>query len=743
MKSYKNYNLKFMAKIGFVCIIILGLVFWIRDNPKQAETYQHSEDYVQMKEIPALLDFCYYSKEEWEKKIAKEGFQQIATTEAIRWILQQTGTLEHIDFSGKKGKFVTRQEWNIVYEQILDLLDEENTITIVEDVVLDIEGIYAICSSGTYEVGLENWDIQPMCALSFYIKNQQIIGIRDEKHTSAVIKNVYIDKVEEGKLHFLSNGGKYILQLAMADSERVVHQVCDLIWEEGVISRVQIKENTIQGNLITVNDTSIEIEGYGTIHRSENLPVYKTYGTIEENKLSDIVIANMNVKYVVAEDRVEAILLLEPAQISRIRVLLLADNNEIYRTNAYISGNSPFQIIKNEIAQEQAAGTVINIADQFSEGADASLQILPCQEQGELFLCDENGTKISKGYQGLLEIRSYEEGYTIVNELPIEQYLCAVVPSEMPSSYDLEALKAQAICARSYVYIQMGKGNYSNLGAHVDDSTNYQVYNKQDRDEKTTRAVLDTTGQILTYMGTPAEAYYFSTSAGVAGNGEAWNLTEDPQFGYLKNVYVKQEMGEPDLSKEDTFRQFIEYPDASFYECAMPYYRWKAVGDYTSEEVQAKIRSILTARKKVKPKCIVYRNQKQKKVKSIRKFGKLKSISVSKRSKSGIILQLQLEYEKGSVTVENEYSIRSVLGAGVTEVTLLDGSTRPMTLLPSAFAAMIPLENGTYSVWGGGYGHGIGMSQNGAEAMAKMGKSYQEILNFFFQNIEITSKLVE
>ena len=55
----------------------------------------------------------------------------------------------------------------------------------------------------------------------------------------------------------------------------------------------------------------------------------------------------------------------------------------------------------------------------------------------------------------------------------------------------------------------------------------------------------------------------------------------------------------------------------------------------------------------------------------------------------------------------------------------------------SDLTVLLPLENGAYSISGGGYGHGIGMSQNGAQAMAQSGKSYEEILKFSFQNIEL------
>ena len=88
--------------------------------------------------------------------------------------------------------------------------------------------------------------------------------------------------------------------------------------------------------------------------------------------------------------------------------------------------------------------------------------------------------------------------------------------------------------------------------------------------------------------------------------------------------------------------------------------------------------------------------------------------------------------------LKNEYNIRAVLGAGCKSLTLKDGSVRDgVSLIPSAFAVISPSPEGEYHIRGGGYGHGIGMSQNGAGKMAELGKTYKEILEFFFQNVEI------
>ena len=79
-------------------------------------------------------------------------------------------------------------------------------------------------------------------------------------------------------------------------------------------------------------------------------------------------------------------------------------------------------------------------------------------------------------YEGALEIWPVQEGFYLVNDLPFETYLKYVVPSEMPSGYSMEALKAQAVCARTYACKQLQSFDFPACEAHVDDSVIYQVY---------------------------------------------------------------------------------------------------------------------------------------------------------------------------------------------------------------------------------------------------------------------------
>ena len=131
-----------------------------------------------------------------------------------------------------------------------------------------------------------------------------------------------------------------------------------------------------------------------------------------------------------------------------------------------------------------------------------------------------------------------EQGIVLVNELPLEEYLYAVVPSEMPASYPQEALKAQAVCARTYAYRYILRAGIPELGAHVDDTTAYQVYHNIEEHAASTTAVKETDGVLLTYEGEAAGNYYYSTSCGTGTDVVSWQGGNGEEVPYLQGVRV-------------------------------------------------------------------------------------------------------------------------------------------------------------------------------------------------------------
>jgi stage II sporulation protein D len=248
----------------------------------------------------------------------------------------------------------------------------------------------------------------------------------------------------------------------------------------------------------------------------------------------------------------------------------------------------------------------------------------------------------------------------------------------------------------------MTDGKYAAFGANLDDTTAYQAYNDKGRKEVCDQAAADTKGQILTFEGDRIDCYYYSTSPGVTENLEVWEK-DSPAYLTVRN-FTEKEYG--DLSNAANFLSYIKAaPDS--YDSASPFYRWKAVLDLSGGSDPT--------------------------------FGTLKKVSVSRRTSAGYVCGLTVSFEYGSVLLENENEIRQFLGTYLKELTLSDGSTRSnFTTLPSACFAITETDGSTLYLTGGGFGHGIGMSQYGANAMGQEGMDYTAILSAYFPGTEIS-----
>lgn len=341
--------------------------------------------------------------------------------------------------------------------------------------------------------------------------------------------------------------------------------------------------------------------------------------------------------------------------------------------------------------------------------------IAPEKADGKLTVCNLERSSGTPSYRGTLEVECRGDGLLLVNEVTMEEYLYAVLPSEMPSSFGKEALKAQAICARSYAYTELMANRYAAYGAHVDDSVASQVYNNTGETEAAVLAVKETHGQVLFYEDTVAQCYYFSTSAGhTASAADVWeNAKEIP---YLS--------GKP-----------------TAYDAESPWYRWQTF--LSLKELETGINQALKTRYSVVPEQILTYDAVTGKYvsKPITETGAIKSIQVEERGKGGIATRLRIEGSKGVFLVKNEYNIRSMLAPLGKEIYRENGEgVTGTSLLPSAF---VVLQKGMYEgetgylLTGGGYGHGVGMSQCGADAMASAGYSCEDIIKEYYPGTEL------
>ncbi len=422
------------------------------------------------------------------------------------------------------------------------------------------------------------------------------------------------------------------------------------------------------------------------------------------------------------------------------------------------TGSKSLDVLRETQFETQAPmQSGIQLKSQSQAGTDARLTVLSIQRS---YGCPS--------YRGKLIITRRGDSVSIVNELPLEEYLYGVVPSEMPASYDIEALKAQAVCARCFAYTTLNSTKFADYGADLDDSTASQVYMNQAEDIKANQAVDDTKDMLLYYRDEIARTYFYSTSCGVTSDVEdvwgagstkhgAENMTnetdsknadentdgtmdtkyagkgdsESEDDGYLIPVFIQLRANSDaavptlaaqskDLSEEWQFRDFINMSDTSaYYEHANAWFRW---------QVYVPCNNLLNSIANVSSAY-----------KTGQINGTLTGIEVGERGTSGIVKFLNIYSSNGTMTIYGEYSIRKVLNISGQTITCADGTkVTNQTMLPSAYF-YIEAANQGWVLHGGGFGHGVGLSQNGAEAMSEDGLNYEDILAYFYPNTQLES----
>ncbi|MDA8442263.1 MAG: SpoIID/LytB domain-containing protein [Peptococcaceae bacterium] len=332
-----------------------------------------------------------------------------------------------------------------------------------------------------------------------------------------------------------------------------------------------------------------------------------------------------------------------------------------------------------------------------------------------------NVAEKATGYRGLLEITMVGTQLKLINEVNVEDYLYGVVPKEMSDSWPLEALKAQAVAARTYVAANLG--TYGAYGFDLTDDQYSQAYGGVKAEGPNSRLAVDETkGEILLYNGAPIAAVYSSNSGGYTENSEnVWNTA----IPYLRGVPDPYSLGQG--SSMDS---------------------WQV--NFSQNQLQDWINNVL-----------LQNGQNQ--------IGSLLNISILNRGVSGRVDDVEINGTLGSTEVKNDLvryylgNLSSNLFNMITNVGLFglgqsgqtqtisasnpyvvrgDGSVTPLAGTPvlqgaNGIVTATSAATTSYTFDGKGWGHGVGMSQWGAYGMAKAGFDYKGILAHYYQGAQL------
>lgn len=550
-----------------------------------------------------------------------------------------------------------------------------------------------------------------MSSACIYMSQMIKLRYQDTSSEISIYKNVYVTNIDDNRITANMYGNIRSFKSGKV-AEDVTGCLCDITVENDKIVEVNTKTDVVSGKVLSVSEDNVEIEGYGSVKLDEDFIMYEKGNSLISN-YSSIIVGYALQDFIVADGEVCGAIKNKPLQADNIRVIIKTSGfRDIFFDETVFCADSGMIVETGEESYETAPGEAVVFNADTEDFNQGRIRLIP--KSGEIQFQSVNRGVGTPSYGGTLEVSRYDEGIVVVNEVAIEDYLKKVVPSEMPSGFNLEALKCQAVCARSYAYTELSNNYYSAYGAHIDDSIQFQVYNNSPRADSTDAAVDATAGQVLSYNGEVVKTYYYSTSCGSTTDVTLWgNTTENYPY------FVAECVGGIDkgltLTIESEFNTFIKSENEADYDYDCTLYRW-------SMEESVKEISEGFARSTGK------------------NVGNITDIEVLERVNGGAAVKVKVTGDKGETVIDSESAIRAAFGNANVDMNTKSGTTRYANL-PSTFCVFEKVTEGKkptgFKITGGGYGHGIGMSQNAANKMAES-MTYAQILEFFYRGTTLT-----
>jgi len=296
--------------------------------------------------------------------------------------------------------------------------------------------------------------------------------------------------------------------------------------------------------------------------------------------------------------------------------------------------------------------------------------------------------------------------WTLIQRIKFDDYLEGVLPHEIGPSSPLEALKAQAVIARTWGIYNSDRFKMDKY--HLCISTQCQVYKPPTiKNKKVQKAVEETSNLILTYENQPINAFYHGSNGGISATaGESWQMQD---YFYLDS----------NLDSTKSLRRIFKLPIQS--ESELSYFL-----DFDKEQFYGKNHSLFRWNKKISNSTI---KQYLIKNKLLNINENVFDLNVLERGLSGRVTKLEIKTNNVNKSI----------------VLVKDDIRRVLSFLPSNLFTINKLSDNLWLLRGGGFGHGVGLSQSGAIEMAELGFSYEQILNHYYRSsklekIELLSK---
>lgn len=396
-------------------------------------------------------------------------------------------------------------------------------------------------------------------------------------------------------------------------------------------------------------------------------------------------------------------------------------DTQIYDNRLLIGNYPPNQEIK--ISYTNGMFNIYTEGNMFPERVEGPVQIT--SNFGLLGVTGLKRAGKQALYHGAFELTKNSNGtFNLVNMIEVEDYLKGVVPNEMPVNFGLEALKAQSVAARNYVLSPRVK---SSPNYDVVDSVASQVYfGANTEKELSNQAVEETEGIVAIYNWDLILAQYSSTAGGYTESfANAFSDPKTKEFPSNDKPYLQARpdiIGQTPLNSEEAASAYYKSkPDA--YDIRSPYFRWER--EWSADELKNALETTLAAQSAtgfVHPAF-----------KKGDKLDDLVELKVIRRGNSGKIIEMEVVTRSQKYKIFKELVVRRLL-------------TKDGKALPSANVVFDNIQDEygnliSVHAYGGGFGHGVGMSQYGAGFMgSEMHIPYEKILQHYYKGITLSTK---
>ncbi|MCL2575224.1 MAG: SpoIID/LytB domain-containing protein [Defluviitaleaceae bacterium] len=576
--------------------------------------------------------------------------------------------------------------------------------------------------------------------ISLLVRGNEVLAVLGVVNETPTLHNVFIigtnidGSPQAGFITIFAGGvGRTFIADPGIINNLPIGNIADVSISGQRITAVNVMNTTIGGVVKEVGTNHIEIEGVGRVATHPDFTIFSlTSDNISAGRPSQITIGYDVAEFVLRDDgQIASAIILRRPMPSHIRVLITT-TGFASRVHASVQMRSAGGLVIHspDGITELAPNEIFNLSYQNSYllgGGRITIESLNDAKIEIMNISRNWGGSVHPQYRGLMEISGRDGGFIIVNQLPLEEYLYAVIPSEMPTSFGLTPAKVQAITARSYAYNQFFANRFHAYGANVDDSVTTQVYNNIPETSLAIDAVAATRSLFLTHNGNVVSANYFSTSSGhTADRGDVWingatgqlDATTPP---YLRGMPQMAGADFGDLSIEANAAVFFKDTNITAYDSNSPWFRWNF--SVTTEQISR----------------IISNNAPHLAL----EIGDFRGMEIVARGRGGNVTELAIHGTLGTTNILTELAIRQLLVPSLPEGILMNrhaGAT-PVNnhfILPSTF--MVFEQNGNNWVfYGGGFGHGVGMSQHGAHGMSQRGYDYRQILAHFYPEAQVLS----